>query len=59
MAHFVKGRAQNCKTKTNTNPDPNRYKRRCSQCSDPNARIQKTEDLQSKTENTKLRLRKI
>jgi len=28
-------------------------------CPDPNARIQKTEDLQIKTENTKLRLRKI
>jgi len=33
------------KTKTNTNPDPNRYKRRCP---DPNAMIQKKE-LQIKT----------
>jgi len=41
-------------TKTNTNPNP--YRRRCP---DPNARIQKTEDLQIKTGNTKLRLQKI
>jgi len=34
------------KTKTNTNPDPNRYRRRCP---DPNAVIQKKE-LQIKTE---------
>ena len=37
------------KTKTNTNPnpnpDPNRYRRHCP---DPNARIQKSEDLQIK-----------
>jgi len=32
-------------TKTNTNPDPNRHRRRCP---DPNAKIQKTEDLQIK-----------
>ena len=43
------------KTNTNRNPDPNRYRRRCH---DPNARIQKTEELQIKTENTNLRLRK-
>jgi len=43
------------KTKTNPNPDPNRYRRRCP---DPNARIQKTEELQIKTQNTNLRLRK-
>jgi len=45
------------KTKTNTNPNPdhNRYMRRCP---DPNVRIQKTEELQIKAENTNLRLRK-
>ena len=55
---LINFKAQNRKIKTNTNPnpDPNRYRRRCP---DPNARIQKTEDLQIKTENTKLRLRKI
>ena len=34
----------------------NRYRRR--RCPDPNARIQKTEELQINTENTNLRLRK-
>ena len=45
----------NINTNSNPDPDPNRY-RRC--CPDPNARIQKTEELQIKTENTNLRLRK-
>ena len=52
-----------CKHKTVTlkltltlSPNPDRYRRRCP---DPNARIQKTEDVQIKTETTKLRLRKI
>ena len=45
----------NLKTNTNPNPDPNRYWRRCP---DPNARIQETEELQIKMENTNLRLRK-
>ena len=44
------------KTGTNHNPDPNRY-RRC--CPDPNARIQKTEELQIKTENTKIEIAEI
>ena len=34
-------------------------KHNAGRCPDPNARIQKTEDLQIKTENRKLRLRKI
>ena len=50
-----------CKHKTVTlkltlTHNPDRYRRRCP---DPNARIQKTEDVQIKTETTKLRLRKI
>ena len=55
--HIHSCKAQNRNTKTNAkpNPEPNRYRRRCP---DPNARIQKTEDLQIKTENTKLRLQK-
>jgi len=40
-------------TKTKTNTNPNRYRRNCP---DPNARIQKTEELQIKTENINLRL---
>ena len=45
----------NHKTRGKTYTDPNRYRRRCP---DPNARIPKTEELQIKTENTNLRLRK-
>jgi len=43
---------RNTKTNTNPNPDPNRYRRRCP---DPNARIQKTEDLQIR-ENGKYKI---
>jgi len=54
--HSCKHKTVTLKLNTNPNPDPNQYRRRCP---DPNARIQKTENLQIKTENTKLRLRKI
>ena len=53
--HSCKHKNRKTKTNTNHNLDPNRYRRRYP---DPNARIQKTEELQIKTENTNLRLRK-